>query len=117
MSKRLITSLVALACLVPGYVAIGAEPTNGADTDKLRRQIAEKKPSAEVVAKALVEKGYLTKFQATKLVADATQEAFVRVYRNRMKFDSRQKCSTWLYAIAGNLVRDRYRGVRRESVQ
>ena len=41
--------------------------------------------------------------------ADLTQETFVRVYLNRSKFDPRQKFSTWLYAIASNLVRDRYR--------
>jgi RNA polymerase sigma-70 factor (ECF subfamily) len=41
--------------------------------------------------------------------ADATQEAFVRVYQNRAKFDADQKFSTWLYAIATNLVKDRYR--------
>jgi RNA polymerase sigma-70 factor, ECF subfamily len=41
--------------------------------------------------------------------ADAAQETFVRVYQNRTKFDSRQKFSTWLYAIASNLVKDRYR--------
>jgi RNA polymerase sigma-70 factor (ECF subfamily) len=41
--------------------------------------------------------------------ADLAQEAFVRVYQNRVKFDARQKFSTWLYAIASNLVKDRYR--------
>jgi RNA polymerase sigma-70 factor (ECF subfamily) len=41
--------------------------------------------------------------------ADATQETFVRVYQNRAKFDANQKFSTWLYAIATNLVKDRYR--------
>jgi RNA polymerase sigma-70 factor, ECF subfamily len=41
--------------------------------------------------------------------ADTAQETFVRVYQNRAKFDSRQKFSTWLYAIATNLVKDRYR--------
>lgn len=41
--------------------------------------------------------------------ADAVQETFVRVYQNREKFDSRAKFSTWLYAIATNLVKDRYR--------
>ena len=41
--------------------------------------------------------------------ADAAQETFVRVYQNRTKFDQRQKFSTWLYAIASNLVKDRYR--------
>lgn len=41
--------------------------------------------------------------------ADLAQEAFVRVYQNRAKFDAGQKFSTWLYAIAANLVKDRYR--------
>lgn len=41
--------------------------------------------------------------------ADLAQETFVRVYQNRTRFNPRQKFSTWLYAIASNLVRDRYR--------
>lgn len=41
--------------------------------------------------------------------ADAAQETFVRVYQNRMRFDERQRFSTWLYAIASNLVKDRFR--------
>jgi RNA polymerase sigma factor (sigma-70 family) len=41
--------------------------------------------------------------------ADLAQESFVRVYQSRGKFDARQKFSTWLYAIASNLVKDRYR--------
>jgi len=41
--------------------------------------------------------------------ADLAQETFVRLYQSRAKFDTRQKFSTWLYAIASNLVRDRYR--------
>jgi RNA polymerase sigma-70 factor (ECF subfamily) len=41
--------------------------------------------------------------------ADLTQEAFVRVYQHRARFDARQKFSTWLYAIASNLLRDRFR--------
>lgn len=41
--------------------------------------------------------------------ADLAQETFVRVYQNRDKFNSKQRFSTWIYAIATNLVRDRYR--------
>ncbi len=41
--------------------------------------------------------------------ADLAQETFVRVYRNRDRFDPGQKFSTWLYTIASNLVRNRYR--------
>ncbi|MGH7970767.1 MAG: RNA polymerase sigma factor [Limisphaerales bacterium] len=41
--------------------------------------------------------------------ADLAQETFVKIYQNRLKFDQNQKFTTWLYAIASNLVRDRYR--------
>jgi RNA polymerase sigma-70 factor (ECF subfamily) len=41
--------------------------------------------------------------------ADLAQETFVRIYRNRASYDPRQKFTTWMYAIASNLVRDRYR--------
>src|SRR5262245_22981252 len=41
--------------------------------------------------------------------ADLAQETFVKIYQGRMRFKSNQKFSTWLYAIATNLVRDRYR--------
>ena len=41
--------------------------------------------------------------------AEAAQETFVRLYQHRAKFDSSQRFSTWLYAIATNLVKDRYR--------
>jgi len=40
---------------------------------------------------------------------DTAQEAFVKVYLNRARFNSRQKFSSWLYTIATNLVKDRYR--------
>lgn len=36
-------------------------------------------------------------------------EAFVRVYLHRDRFDFKHKFSTWLYAIAFNLARDRLR--------
>lgn len=41
--------------------------------------------------------------------ADLAQETFVRVYQNRMKFRPDAKFSTWLYTIASNLVKTRYR--------
>jgi RNA polymerase sigma-70 factor (ECF subfamily) len=41
--------------------------------------------------------------------ADLAQEAFVRVYQNRTKFRPDAKFSTWLYTIATNLVKTRYR--------
>lgn len=47
--------------------------------------------------------------QSEDEAADLAQESFVRVYQNRAKFDTGQKFTTWLYAIATNLVKDRYR--------
>jgi RNA polymerase sigma-70 factor (ECF subfamily) len=41
--------------------------------------------------------------------ADLAEETFVRVYQNRARFESGRKFSTWLYAIATNLARDRLR--------
>lgn len=47
--------------------------------------------------------------QSEEDAADVAQETFVRVYQHRLKFDMNQKFSTWLYAIAVNLVKGRYR--------
>jgi RNA polymerase sigma factor (sigma-70 family) len=40
---------------------------------------------------------------------DLAQETFVRVYRNRDRFRKNARFSTWLFAIASNLARDRVR--------
>jgi RNA polymerase sigma-70 factor, ECF subfamily len=41
--------------------------------------------------------------------ADLAQETFAKLYQSRGRFDATVKFSTWLYAIASNLVKDRYR--------
>ncbi len=41
--------------------------------------------------------------------ADIAQETFVRVYHHRTSFQPGQSFSTWLYTIATNLLRDRFR--------
>jgi len=51
----------------------------------------------------------LRSLQSEEDASDLAQETFVRVYQNRGKYDPNQKFTTWLYAIASNLVRDRYR--------
>lgn len=45
--------------------------------------------------------------------ADLVQETFVRVYQNRSRFDPAHRFSTWLYTIATNLLRDRFRWHKR----
>lgn len=47
--------------------------------------------------------------QNTSDAEDLAQEAFARVYHHRRRYDPTHLFSQWLYAIAGNLVRDRYR--------
>ena len=41
--------------------------------------------------------------------ADLAQEIFMKLYQGRARFDTGQRFSTWLYTIASNLVKDRYR--------
>jgi RNA polymerase sigma-70 factor (ECF subfamily) len=41
--------------------------------------------------------------------ADLAQDTFVRVYQNRARFNPTHKFSTWLYTIATNLLKDRFR--------
>ena len=45
--------------------------------------------------------------------ADLAQESFVRVYQNAARFRPDQRFSTWLYTIATNLLRDRFRWHKR----
>src|SRR5580704_12827554 len=44
---------------------------------------------------------------------ELAQETFVRVYQNRARYDNKARFTTWLYTIATNLVRDRFRWRRR----
>jgi RNA polymerase sigma-70 factor (ECF subfamily) len=48
---------------------------------------------------------------------DLAQETFVRVYRHRERFKPAAKFSTWLFAIAFNLARDRARQRHRRPTQ
>ncbi len=41
--------------------------------------------------------------------ADVVDEAFIRVYRHRQRFDLQARFTTWLYTIAMNLARNRLR--------
>ncbi len=46
---------------------------------------------------------------------DATQETFMRAYRNLTRFDPRRVFKAWLYAIAWNYARDELRRRKRRS--
>lgn len=45
--------------------------------------------------------------------AELAQDTFVRVYQNAARFRPGEKFSTWLYTIATNLLRDRFRWHKR----
>lgn len=44
-----------------------------------------------------------------ELAADVTHDAFVRVYERQAQFDGRGSLKNWVYAIAKNIARDRFR--------
>ena len=47
---------------------------------------------------------------------DLMQETFVRVYRHILRFDQSRKFSTWVYTIAGNLVKNELRNRSRSPL-
>ncbi len=51
--------------------------------------------------------------QSESLAIDLAQEAFVRVYQAREKFNQDMKFSTWIFTIAANLCKNRLRWVSR----
>jgi RNA polymerase sigma-70 factor (ECF subfamily) len=94
-----------------------ANATHAGDADALDRADMERLASGHDAAlNELMERhagklfNYLIRcLQNEEDAADAAQETFVRVYQHRAKFNGSQRFSTWLYAIATNLVKDRYR--------
>ena len=90
---------------------------NAPDTDELdvqdMRRLAE---GHEAALNDLMERHaeklfhYLVRcLQDEQDAADLAQETFVKLYQSRARFNIGQKFSTWLYTIAGNLVKDSYR--------
>jgi RNA polymerase sigma-70 factor (ECF subfamily) len=57
---------------------------------------------------------YLSRLTGSEIVAiDLAQETFVRVYQSRNRYRPAGKFSTWLFAIASNLARKRFRWLKR----
>jgi RNA polymerase sigma-70 factor (ECF subfamily) len=86
--------------------------TDELDVQDMRRLAAGQDAALNDLMKRHAEKlfHYLVRcLQNEEDAADLAQETFAKVYRSRARFDPRQKFSTWLYAIASNLVKDRYR--------
>ncbi len=91
---------------------MNAPNRDGQDAQDMARLVAGRDAALNDLMERHAEKLFHYLFRSLQDEADAAdlaQETFVRVYQNRAKFDARQKFSTWLYAIASNLVRDRFR--------
>ena len=91
---------------------MNAPNPDGQDAQDMARLVAGADAALNDLMERHAEKLFHYLFRSLQDEADAAdlaQETFVRVYQNRAKFDARQKFSTWLYAIASNLVRDRFR--------
>jgi RNA polymerase sigma-70 factor, ECF subfamily len=57
---------------------------------------------------------YLLRLTDSEIVAiDLAQETFVRVYQSRNRYRPAGRFSTWLFAIASNLARERFRWLKR----
>jgi RNA polymerase sigma-70 factor (ECF subfamily) len=91
---------------------MNAPNSDGQDAQDMARLVAGGDAALNDLMERHAEKLFHYLFRSLQDEADAAelaQDTFVRVYQNRAKFDARQKFSTWLYAIASNLVRDRFR--------
>jgi RNA polymerase sigma factor (sigma-70 family) len=89
-----------------------APDSDGQDAQDMARLVAGRDAALNDLMERHAEKLFHYLFRSLQDESDAAdlaQEAFVRVYQSRAKFDARQRFSTWLYAIASNLVRDRFR--------
>lgn len=96
--------------------SVAVEQTGAHDRADMERLMAGHDEALNNLMERHAEKlfHYLVRsLQSEEEAEDLAQETFVRVYQNRTRFDTNQKFSTWLYTIASNLVRNRYRWRRR----
>ena len=91
---------------------MNAPNSNGLDVEDMRRLAAGHDAALNELMQRHAERlfHYLVRsLQNEDDAADLAQQVFVKVYQSRARFNLHQRFSTWLYAIASNLVRDRYR--------
>ena len=97
---------------------MNASPQNGDALD--REDMARLAAGHDVALNALMERHaqrlfhyLLRQLNNEADASDLAQETFVRVYHNCARYQAAQKFSTWLYTIATNLLRDRFRWHKR----
>src|SRR5260370_1183437 len=93
-----------------------ASPSNDSPDELDRADMLRLAAGRDAALNSLMERhgsklfNYLPRsLQSEDDAADLAQETFVRIYQNRARFNPALKFSTWLYAIASNLVRTQFR--------
>ena len=60
---------------------------------------------------------FLRSFNKTELAQDLLQECFVRVVESRNRYEPTKAFSNWIFTIAMNLIRDKYREQARRKTE
>ena len=58
---------------------------------------------------------YRMLWQDVQVAEDFTQELFLKIIEKRAYYDPEKRFSTWLYTVAGNMVKNEYRRVSRKK--
>ncbi|MEO1258839.1 MAG: RNA polymerase sigma factor [Bacteroidota bacterium] len=58
---------------------------------------------------------YRMLWQDAQLAEDFTQDLFLKIIEKRNYYNPEKKFSTWLYTVAGNMVKNEYRRVSRKK--
>ena len=60
---------------------------------------------------------YRMLYQNAPLAADFTQDLFLKIIEQPKAFDTNRKFSTWIYAVAANMCKNKYRSIERQPKQ
>lgn len=58
---------------------------------------------------------YRMLWQDVQIAEDFTQELFLKIVEKRAYYDPEKRFSTWIYTVAGNMVKNEYRRVSRKK--
>ncbi len=58
---------------------------------------------------------YRMLWQDVKIAEDFTQDLFLKIIEKRAYYNSEKRFSTWIYTVAGNMIKNEYRRVGRKK--
>lgn len=58
---------------------------------------------------------YRMLWQDVRIAEDFTQDLFLKIIEKRAYYDPEKRFSTWIYTVAGNMVKNEYRRVSRKK--